>query len=248
MSAVATWFRPRLPYRLGNLSEAVVFRPGIVLALLFVSVASIAPAQSLSITAGSASGDCTGTTFSQAADASGRFLSADWAVAGQFPIPINRGRVRCTIRFTVALQTGYKLVVGGGNGNASRLAIAQLAPLRLNGASSGVLIASNIAIDNGAPTSGGSMATGGTMTFAALPADRAASASSLESACSTTAKSTFQVSSVVDLAASSNYVVPWPPEPFAERETASVSTYRLFYTAVPCSTRSVNPAQAPGMR
>ncbi len=220
-----------------------MFRPGVMFALLFASVPSVAAAQSLSITAGSASGDCTGTSFSQAADASGRFLAADWAAAGQFPIPINRGRVRCNIRFTVTMQTGYKLVVGGGNGNANRMAIAQMAPLRLNGASSGVLIESNIAIDNGTPTAGGSVANGGTMTFAALTVDRASSAAPLESACATTAKSTFQVSSVVDLAAASNYVVPWPPEPYADRETASMSTYRLFYSVVPCATRSVNPTR-----
>ena len=218
-------------------------RSGVVFALLVACAPTVAQSQSLSITGGNASGDCTGTSFSQAADASGKFLSAEWASAGQFPIGINHGRVRCTIRFLVTIQTGYKLVPGGGNGNANRMAIAQVTPLRLNGAASGVLIESNIAIDNGTPTAGGSVANGGTMTFAALTVDRAASSSPLESACSTTAKSTFQVSAVVDLAAASNYVVPWPPEPYADRETASMSTYRMYYNVVPCTTRSVNPTR-----
>ncbi|MBC7844013.1 MAG: hypothetical protein H7099_16955 [Gemmatimonadaceae bacterium] len=218
-------------------------RRGIAFIMLLAAAPCVAQGQSLSITAGSATGDCGGTSFSQAADASGKFLSAEWAGAGQFPIAINRGRVRCTIRFTVTMQTGYKLVPGGGNGNPMRLAIAQLAPLRLNGATSGALIESTVAIDNGTPTTGGSMANGGTMTFAALTVDRAATSASLESACSTTAKSTFQVNAVVDLAAASNYVVPWPPEPYAERETASISTYRLYYNVVPCATRSVNPTR-----
>ncbi len=219
-------------------------RTGVLFVLLLACAPSVVvQAQSLSITAGTASGDCNGTSFSQAADASGKFLSAEWAGAGQFPIAINRGRVRCNIRFTVTMQTGYKLVPGGGNGNANRMAIAQVAPLRLNGAASGVLIESSISIDNGTPSAGGSVATGGTMTFAALTVDRAASSAPLESACSTTAKSTFQVSAVVEMAAASNYVVPWPPEPYAERETASVSTYRLLYNVVPCATRSVNPTR-----
>lgn len=220
-----------------------MFRPRVAFALLLACLPSIAPAQSLSITGGTASGDCTGTSFSQAADASGRFLSAEWAAAGQFPIAINRGRVRCNIRFTVSMQTGYKLVLGGGNGNANRVAIAQLSPLRLNGATSGVLIESSIAIDNATPATGGSVANGGTMTFATITVDRAATASPSESVCSTAAKSTFQVSAVVDLASASNYVVPWPPEPYAERETASMSTYRLFYNVVPCATRSVSPTR-----
>lgn len=215
----------------------------VVLAFLLAASPSIAQAQSLSLTAGSATGDCSGSSFSQAADASGRFLSAEWAGAGQFPVGINHGRVRCSVRFTVTVQTGYKFVAGGGNGNAMRMAIAQLSPLRLNGAASAVLIESSIAIDNGTPASSGSGANGGVMTFAALTVDRAASSTPLESACSTTAKSTFQVSALVELAAASNYVVPWPPEPYADRETASMSTYRLFYNVVPCATRSVNPTR-----
>ncbi len=218
-------------------------RPGVVLAMLFAGASSVAQAQSVSITAGSASGDCSGTSFSQAADASGKFLSAEWAVAGQFPIAVNRGRVRCTIRFTVAVQTGYKLVPGGGSGNANRMANAQVSPLRLNGATSAVLIESAMAIDNGMPVIASSVSSGGPMSMQILPVDRAASGPLLESVCSTTAKSTFQVSAVVDVAAASNYVVPWPPEPYAERETASMSTFRLFYNVVPCATRSVSPTR-----
>lgn len=218
-----------------------MIRRGVIVSILLAGASSLAPAQSVSITTGTASGDCNGTSFSQAADASGKFLSAEWAVAGQFPIAINRGRVRCSIRMTVTVQTGYRIVPGGGSGNANRIAIAQVSPLRLNGAASGVLIESAVSIDNGTPVTAGSVSNGGPMTMQMLPVDRAANSPPLESVCSTTAKSTFQVSSVVDLAAASNYIVPWPPEPYGARETASMASYRLFYTVVPCATRSTSP-------
>ena len=209
--------------------------------MLLAGASSLAQAQSMSLTAGNASGDCNGTSFSQGADASGKFLSIEWAGAGQFPIPINRGRVRCSIRLTVTVQTGYKLVPGGAMATPNRLAIAQVMPLRLNGATSGVLIESAIAIDNGTPATAGHVTSGGPMTSAGLLVDRSSSSPVLESACSTAAKSTFQMSAVVDMAAASNYVVPWPPEAYAERETASMSYVRLFYNVVPCATRSVSP-------
>ena len=223
-------------------------RPAVVLALFLALAPSAARAQSLSLTTANASGDCTGTSFHQAADASGKYLAAEWAGAGQFPIGINRGRLRCTIRFNVTMQTGYKLVPGGGSGNANRLAIVQMMPLRLNGSSSGVLAESAISIDAGGPATAAAVMNGGPTTAAGLVQDRPAGSPAFESVCSTTTKSTFQVNAVVDVAAASNYVIPWPPEPYAQRETASMAGYRLFYTVVPCApSRSVG-AEIPAIR
>lgn len=222
--------------------------PAVVLGLCLALVPSIARSQSLSLTTANASGDCTGTSFHQAADASGKYLAAEWAGAGQFPIGINRGRVRCTIRFNVTMQTGYKLVPGGGSGNANRMAIAQVPYLRLNGAASGVLIESAISIDAGVPATAAAVMNGGPTTSASLVQDRPAGSPAFESVCSTTAKSAFQITAVVDIATASNYVIPWPPEPYAQRETASMGGYRLFYTVVPCApSRSVG-AEVPAIR
>lgn len=217
-------------------------RPGIIFALLLASLPCIARAQSLSLTTATATGDCNGTSFHQAADASGKFLAAEWAVASEFPVGINRGRVRCSIRFNVTVQAGFKIVPGGGSGNVNRIAVVQMAPLRLNGSTTGVLAESATSIDNGMPSIASALQNGGPTTMAMLGLDRAASAPSLQSACSTTVKNTFQISSVVDVAAASNYVVPWPPEPYAERETASMASVRVFYNVAPCG-RSAIPQE-----
>jgi hypothetical protein len=229
------------PRYTGHSAERAVYRPGIILACFFACAPSVARAQSVSLTGGNATGDCGGTSFHQMAEASGRYLAAEWAVPGQFPIGINRGRVRCTIRFNVTVQTGYRLIAGGSGGVAERLAVAQLSTLRLNGATTGVLAESAISIDNGTPATAAAVSNGGPTTAAALLQDRAPGSQSAQSVCSTAATSTFQISAVLELAAASSYVIPWPPEPIAERETATMGGYRLFYTVVPCTTRSVAP-------
>jgi hypothetical protein len=91
---------------------------------------TIALAQSLTLTAASASGDCSGTSFHQSSGPPGRYLAAEWPVADQFPAPINRGRIRCTIRYTVTVPTGHRLAPGGMSGNVNRVALAQLPSLR----------------------------------------------------------------------------------------------------------------------
>jgi hypothetical protein len=214
-------------------------RPGIMLALCLASVPCITRAQSVTLSTANASGDCTGTSFHQAADASGKFLAAEWAAASEFPVGVNRGRVRCSIRFNVTVQAGFKIVPGGGSGNANRIAVAQLAPLRLNGSTSGILAESATSIDNGTPSTASAIVSGGPATMAMLALDRPASAPSLQSACSTPAKNTFQLSTIVDVATASNYIIPWPPEPYAERETASMGSVRLFYTVVPCGRSAI---------
>jgi hypothetical protein len=210
------------------------------LSLVWLALApAVAQPQSLSLSTASASGDCTGTSFHQAADASGKYVAAEWAVAGQFPIGINRGRGRCTIRLNVAVTPGFKLVPGGGNGNANRLALAQVPYLRLNGASTGVLVESTVSIDAGAGATAAATTNGGPTNGTVLSQDRPAGSPPFESVCSTASKSAFQITAVVDVAAASNYVVPWPPEPYAQRETAAMGGYRFFYTVVPCApTRS----------
>jgi hypothetical protein len=219
-----------------------MLRSGVAVTLALVLAPALARAQALSLTAAMASGDCTGTTFSQAADVSGRFLAVDWAVAGQFAVPINRGRVRCNIRLTVTIPAGHRIVVGGANGVANRMAIAQLSPLRLNGTTSRVLVESVVSIDGGTPTSASGATSGGVMTFASLAQERPVSTASLESACATATKTSFLIGAVVDAATASNYVVPWPPEPYVDRESASASSYRLFYSVVSCApTRTAVP-------
>ena len=213
--------------------------------LLLVLAPRMAGAQTLSLTAGTYSGDCTGTSFHQASGPSGKYVAAEWAAASGFPVGINHGFVRCLIRITVTVQTGYKLVPGTAAGSVTRLALAQFAPLRLNGAASHVLVETAVSIDNGAPATASANTSGGPMTGAALTLDRPADAPAIESACSTAAKSTFQLSAQVDAAAASNYVSPWPPEPYTDREVSSVGSVRLFYTVVPCSTRTAVP-QRPG--
>ena len=202
-------------------------------------------AQSLSLTAGTFSGDGSGTSIHQAADASGKYVAAEWAVANEFPVAINRGFVRCVLRAMVTVQTGYKLVPGTAAGSVTRLAIAQFAPLRLNGAVSHVRIETAVSIDNGAPATAASNTSSGPMSGATLSLDRPADAPAIEGACSTATKSTFQLIAQVDAAAASNYVSPWPPEPYAGREVSSVGSVRLFYTVLPCTTRSAVP-QRPG--
>jgi hypothetical protein len=224
-----------------------VYRPRMALGLVLACAPALVNAQSASITSANATGDCTGTSFMQSADASGKYFSVEWAVAGQFPIAINRGRTRCTARITVSVQPGYRLLPGGGNGLATRLARVQASPLRLNGSTSGVLIESTVSIDNGAPATASQTITGGAMTMATMLLDRPAGSTAIESACSSATKSTFLMTAVIDVAASSNYVVPWPPEPYADRETASMSMHRLFYTVAPCATRTAVP-QAESIR
>ena len=220
-------------------------RPRIVAVLLLALAPRIASAQSLSLTAGNASGDCAGTSFYQAADASGKFIGAGWAVASEFPVAINRGFVRCVMKMTVTVQTGYKLVPGTAAGAATRLAIAQFSPLRLNGASSHVLVETAVSVDNGTPATASGASDGGPMTGAMLALDRAATAPVVESACSNASKSTFVLTAQLDAAVASNYASPWPPEPYAERENASLGSVKLFYNVVPCSTRTAVP-QRPG--
>jgi hypothetical protein len=148
------------------------------------------------------------------------------------------------ITYYVAVQTGHKLVPGGATGAPNRMATAQLTPMRLNGSTSRVLVESAFAVDNvPGPTASASLANNGPLTSASLGVDRPASAPSFESVCSTATKSTFILRATVDAATASNYVMPWPPEPYAERETASMGGFRLFYTVVPCApTRSAAPA------
>ena len=206
-------------------------------------------AQSLSLAAATASGDCTGTSFHQSADASGKYIAAEWAVPGQFAMGINRGRSRCTIRYTVTLPVGYKLLPGGMSGNANRMILGQVSHLRLNGSASGVLVESAVAIDMGAPVTITALANGGAMNGATLALERPSGSSPFESACATAAKTSFQWTTVLDAAAASNYVVPWPPEPYAQREMASMAGARMFYTLVPCApTRTAVPAQGAILR
>ena len=214
-----------------------------VVTLLLVFAPRVAGAQSVSLTAGTYSGDCAGTSFHQAADASGKYVAAEWAVANEFPVAINHGFVRCLLRVTVTVQAGYKLVPGTAAGSVARLAIVQFAPLRLNGAASHVRVETAVSIDNGAPTTAASETSGGPMTGAGLALDRPADTLGVESVCSTAAKSTFLLLAQVDAAAASNYVTPWPPEPWVDRERASLGSVRLFYTVVPCTTRSALPAR-----
>lgn len=211
-------------------------RHGLVVGLLLACAPAVSQAQSVSLASANVSGDCTATSFHQGADASGKYLAAEWAVAGQFPVGVNRGRVRCTIRYTVTVPTGHKLVPGGMSGSAHRIALAQLSPLRLNGASTGILVESAFSIDVGAPVNTTATYNSGPQTGATLSLDRAVGAPAFESVCSTASKSSFQLSAALELATASNYVMPWPPEPYAEREQASVRGYRLFYTVVPCPT------------
>lgn len=215
----------------------------LVAGLVMVCAAESLHAQALALASANATGDCTGTSFHQGADASGKYLAAEWAVAGQFPLEVNRGRVRCTIRYTVTVPTGHKLVPGGMSGSAHRVALAQLSPLRLNGASTGVLVESAYSIDAGGPASTTAVLNGGPRSSATLSQDRAVGAPAFESTCSSASKSSFQLSAVVEIAAASNYTSPWPPEPYGDREQASLRSYRLFYTIVPCPTgRTALPA------
>lgn len=211
-------------------------RQGIVIGLLLACAPAMVSAQSLSLNTATTSGDCTGTSFHQNTDASGRYLAAEWAVAGQFPVPVNRGRVRCTVKVNVQVQTGYKIALGGMSGNSSRMALTQFAPLRLNGASAGILVESSYAFDAGTPVTASAISNSGPTIGGSLVAERPAGAPVFESVCSTATKSTFQISTTIEVAAASNYVAPWPPEPYAERETANMGGYRLFYTVVPCPT------------
>ena len=217
-----------------------MLRTGVAVVLALAP--SLVRAQALSLTTASASGDCTGTSFNQAADASGKFLAAEWAGAGQFPVAINRGRVRCSIRFNVTVPAGYRIVVGGGNAVATRMAIVQLSPLRLNGTTSRALAETAVSMDGGMATSATAATSNGVMTSASLAQDRSPTAPPLESACATAAKTSFVIGAVLDVATASNYVVPWPPEPYADRETASMSSVRLFYGVVSCApTRTAVP-------
>jgi hypothetical protein len=194
-------------------------------------------AQSLSLSTASASGDCTGTSFSQMTDASGRFLSAGWAAPNQFPVGVNRGRVRCVVRWNISIPAGYKFVPGGSAGSPTRIANASFLSLRLNGASSRALVESTLSIDGRISMTSAAMMSGGPSTAGLLPLDRDAASPTGESGCATAAKTTFQIGMTVDAATASNYVIPWPPEPYAERETASMGEVRLFYTLVACTTR-----------
>jgi hypothetical protein len=213
-----------------------VYRTGIALTLCLAAASRPVEAQALTLASANAVGDCTGTSFHQGSDASGRYLAAEWAAASQFPVPINRGRVRCTIRYSVSVPAGYRIVIGGGTSAPTRMATAQLNPLRLNGSTSGALVESALSIDAGAVTTASGSSSGGPMTSAFLTQERSASAASLESVCATATKTSFLITAVADAATASNYVVPWPPEPYAQREVASMSSYRLFYNVVACAT------------
>lgn len=227
-------------------SEAVLNASTLVSVLLLGALApALSQAQSLSLTTANASGDCAGTSFAQMADASGRFLTAEWAVASGFPVGVNRGRVRCTLRWNVTVQAGFKLVPGGAGGNPNRMAHAFVTPLRLNGSSSRMLVEAAIAVDAMPSSNAAASLSGGPTTSGMLMVERPAGSPTLEGACSTAAKSTFQLTAVVDAATASNYVIPWPPEPFGEREMASMGAFRMYYTVIPCATtRSVGAARA----
>ncbi|MCC7053261.1 MAG: hypothetical protein IT355_08315 [Gemmatimonadaceae bacterium] len=219
-------------------------RPALLPLLVLVLAPAVARAQSLSLTGGMSSGDCSGTSYHQAADASGRYVAAEWAVASQFPVPANRGRVRCVVRFTVTVPAGHRLVLGGGSGLPARLATAQFSALRLNGTSARVLVEAGVAIDAGAASMVSGMISGGPLTFANLALEQPAGAPAPQGVCATAAKGSFQVTAAVDAATASDYVVPWPPEPYAEREVSAMGGLRLFYSVVPCpTTRSVLPAR-----
>jgi hypothetical protein len=220
--------------------EAAMRRPEVVLVIALALLSSTAGAQSLSLTTANASGDCTGTSFYQAADAGGKYLAGGWAAPVQFPVGVNRGRVRCTLKFNVTMQPGFKLVPGGGYGNANRVANAQFLQFRLNGASSQALIESAISIDATGPATAMAMMNGGPATAASMALERPTGSPVFESVCSTAAKSMFQISVVLDAATASNYTIPWPPEPYGQREGASMGEYRLFYNVVPCATRSAS--------
>lgn len=210
-------------------------------------VPSFAAAQTVSLASAMATGDCTGTSFYQSSDASGKFLAADWAADNAFAVDVNHGRRRCTLKFTVTVPVGYKLTIGGGNTLPLRAATAMLSPLRLNGSVSRLLVESAISIDGSAPAGAGATLTGGTFTSpATLSQDRPTGSPAFESACATASKTTFQVSAVVEAAAASNYVVPWPPEAYADREAAGVRMYRLFYGTASCAPapRSVGASES----
>lgn len=194
-------------------------------------------AQALSLTAANASGDCTSASFSQQADASGRFLSAGWAAPSQFPVGVNRGRVRCVIRWTISIPAGYKFVPGGGAGSPVRIANTSFLSLRLNGASSRALVESTLSVDGTGSMKAAAMMSGGPTTAGLLTLDRDTATPLVESICATPTKTSFQIGMTVDAATASNYVMPWPPEPYADRETASMGEVRLFYTLAACTTR-----------
>ena len=220
-----------------------------ILALVLLLLPAAMRAQALSLAAATASGDCTGTSFHQSADASGKYIAAEWAVPGQFALGINRGRSRCTIRYTVTLPVGYKFQPGGMSGNANRMILGQVSHLRLSGSVTGVLVESAVSIDMGTPLTISAMANGGAMNGTNLALERPSSSPIFESACATAAKTSFQWTTVLDAAAASNYVVPWPPEPYAQREMASMAGARMFYTLVPCApTRTAVPAQGATLR
>lgn len=225
-----------------------MFRRGFLLALALAAAPADGRAQSISISSANAVGDCSGTSFYQSSDAGGKFVAADWAVPSQYAVGVNRGRVRCTIRFNVTVPVGHKLVPGGGSGLAHRLASAQLSPVRLNGGTTGVLVESAISIDAGGAATASALINGGPTTGASLIQDRAVGSLAVESVCSTATKSTFQLTAVLDAATASSYVVPWPPEPYAQRETASMRAYRLYYTVVPCAPSRAAAAEAVTLR
>jgi len=217
--------------------EAHVYRSGLLFAVTLLWSPVAVRAQTLSLTTANATGDCAGTSFSQMADASGRFLSAGWASPNQFPVGVNRGRARCVVRWNITIPAGYKFVPGGGAGSPTRLANASFLGLRLNGASSRALVESTLSIDGRVSMMAAAMMSGGPSTASMLPLDRAAASPTVESACATPTKTTFQITMTVDVATASDYVIPWPPEPYAEREAAAMGEVRLFYTLAACTTR-----------
>jgi hypothetical protein len=212
-----------------------VHRTVVALTICLAIAPHAVDAQALTVNSASGSGDCSGTSFHQGSDASGRYLAAEWAAASQFPVPINRGRVRCMIRYNVTVPAGYRIVIGVGSSAPTRMATAQLMALRLNGSTSRVLVESALAIDGGAASNASGTFTSGPMTSAVLAQDRPSGSATLESICATSTKTSFLITAVADAATASNYVVPWPPEPYAQREVASMSSYRLFYSVAACA-------------
>ena len=214
----------------------------IVPALLCALAPSLVGAQALSLTGVTSSGDCAPASFHQSSGPSGKYIAAEWAAASGFPVPINRGRVRCVLRMTVAVPVGHKVVVGSATAAPTLMAVTQFSPLQLRGAASRALVSAALSVDTGTPVTGTAMAASGPMTTAGVNLDRPPASAAPEGVCATAAKSSFIITAAVDAATASDYVVPWPPEPYEQREVASLGSVRLFYAVVPCPPTRTAPS------
>ena len=153
----------------------------------------------------------------------------------KFAVGPNQGRIQCTAQIQVSVPAGYQFTFADYKQNNSPSVPLQSAQAmfsgRLAGTTSKALVdlswtipaATPVTLNRAYTYSGGNVVwPGGTLGDFVFPTGTTFPFSACASQ-----TTTRTVSVTIDLAAASNYVLPWPPPPFGQNEKFSLNAIRF---------------------